>query len=534
MLLFGFYDHPAMDSTLPRYNPDSRLVALDAAREGIVLLKNESDVLPLNRSAISSIAVVGPNAYPAVPGGGGSSRMQPFRTVSFLEGIINSAGDKIKVYFSRGVSSDYTEIFQNSIFFTRSLKDTVIEGLHGEYFSNINLQGEPALVRNDRIVNFDWQDSSPDRNIPPDSFSIRWSGLIKPEQTASYQFVVKGNNGFRLFLDGKKIIDEWGNPSIKSQMISVQLEAKRSYDVKLEYYENKGEAEISFGWRREENPKETEAVRLAAKCDVTLVCVGFNADTESEGIDRPFNLPAEQESLIKEIARVNKKTIVIMTAGGNVSMEGWLDQVPGVLYVWYPGQEGGTALADILFGDINPSGKLPASFEKRWEDNSCFNSYYDADSDKHVKYSEGIFMGYRHYDRSSTQPLFPFGYGLSYTKFEYGSLHLDTDRLKRGKSMTISFNVKNIGLQAGAEVAQMYIHDVESSEPRPVKELKGFGKVHLQPGEVKNVIIEIDESALSFYSSKKNRWIAEPGQFEVLIGSSSKDIKLRGTFSYVD
>ena len=534
MFRFGFFDRDQTDTTLPLYNPDSRLIALDAAREGIVLLKNESDVLPLDRSSISSLAVVGPNAHPAVTGGGGSSLMQPFRTISYLDGIINSAGDKIKVFYSRGATTDYTEIFQNSIFYTELSIDSIVEGLRGEYFSNMFLQGEPTLVRNDRYVNFDWKQSSPASSIPSDSFSVRWSGKIKSLQNGVHQFIVKGNNGFRLFLGGEKIIDEWANPSVKILMVSIPLKAGMSYDIKLEYYENKGESEISLGWKAEENPKDLEAVRLAARCDVAVVCVGFNSDTESEGADRSFQLPSEQVDLIREVARVNKRTIVVVTAGGNIATAGWLDKVPGLLHAWYPGQEGGTAVADIIFGDVNPSGKLPATFEKRWEDNPCYNSYYDTDSDKHVKYSEGIFIGYRHFDKSSIEPLYPFGYGLSYTAFEYGSLRLNTERLKKGDRLTVSFDVKNTGSRDGAEVAQLYIRDIDASEPRPVKELKGFEKIFLKPGEVKTLKIEIDELALSFYSSKKKQWIAERGKFEILVGSSSKDIKLKRIFSYAE
>jgi beta-glucosidase len=532
MFRFGFNDRPQPDLTLPRYSPDSRLVALDAAREGIVLLKNESDVLPLDRSSISSIAIVGPNAYPAVFGGGGSSHMTPFRTVSYLDGIIHSAGEKIKVFYSRGVLTDYTEVFQNSIFYTEPVKDSIVEGLRGEYFSNISLQGNPTIVKNNGRVTFEWKQSSPDRSIFADSFSVRWSGKIKPRQSGMYQFIVKGDDGFRLFLDGKKIIDEWADQSAKTQIVSVRLEAEIPSDIVLEYYENTGDAEISLGWRAEQNLKDLEAVRIAARCDAAIVCVGFNAETESEGADRSFQLSREQEDLISEVACVNKRTIVVVTAGGNIAMTGWLDQVPGLLHTWYSGQEGGTALADILFGDVNPSGKLPASFEKRWEDNPCYNSYYDPDTDKHVKYTEGLFIGYRYYDKNSVEPLFPFGYGLSYTKFEYGSLHMDREKLKKGDRLAVSFDIKNIGSREGAEVAQLYIRDIDASEIRPVKELKGFEKILLKPGEVKTLKIEIDERALSFYSSKKKQWIAEPGKFEALVGSSSKEIKLKGTFSY--
>ena len=269
---------------------------------------------------------------------------------------------------------------------------------------------------------------------------------------------------------------------------------------------------------------------VVSSADAVVLCVGFNPDTEGEGADRTFALPPGQDDLIRQVASVNKRVIVVITAGGNVDMTGWIDQVPAVLQAWYPGQEGGSALADILFGDFSPSGKLPASFERRWEDNPVFHSYYPQ-ADKRVAYTEGIFLGYRYYDRSSTKPLFPFGFGLSYTRFQYSALRISPNQSASPDSVFVSFDVKNIGHRAGAEVAELYVGDSHSSVPRPVKELKGFAKVFLRPGEEKEVSLTLNRRSFSYYDVRNKRWTAEPGIFSILVGSSSAQINLSGTFT---
>jgi beta-glucosidase len=211
-------------------------------------------------------------------------------------------------------------------------------------------------------------------------------------------------------------------------------------------------------------------------------------------------------------------------------MTRWIDRVPALLDAWYPGQEGGTALAQILFGEYNPSGKLPATFERRWEDNATFHTYYPQKGDKHVEYSEGVFLGYRHFDQSGAKPLFPFGFGLSYTRFEYKDLKIEPLGKSSAALVKVSFSVQNAGTRPGAEVAQLYVGDSHASLPRPPKELKGFAKVNLRPGESKQVTLTLDRRAFSFFDVKKHDWRAEPGDFGILIGSSSADIRLKGNF----
>jgi beta-glucosidase len=241
-------------------------------------------------------------------------------------------------------------------------------------------------------------------------------------------------------------------------------------------------------------------------------------------------LPAGQDNFIEQIANVNKNVIVILTAGGNVDMTRWIDKVPGLLHAWYPGQEGGTALAQILFGQYSPSGKLPISFERRLEDGATFKSYYPQKGDKHVEYTEGVFVGYRHFDRSAIKPLFPFGYGLSYSRFDYSDLKITHGPPGSKDLATISFTIKNVGLREAAEIAELYVGDSHASVPRPPKELKGFAKVNLQPGESKQVTLPLNRRAFSFFDVTTHNWKAEPGDFAILVGSSSADIQLKGTF----
>jgi beta-glucosidase len=259
--------------------------------------------------------------------------------------------------------------------------------------------------------------------------------------------------------------------------------------------------------------------------------VGFDPQTEGEGFDRTFQLPGGQNELIRQISAVNKHVIVVLTAGGNVDMTRWFDDVPAILHAWYPGQEGGAALAQILFGDYSPSGKLPVSLERRWEDNAACHSYYPKKGENRVQYSEGIFLGYRHFDRSPTKPLFAFGYGLSYTTFVYSNLSVTPQTGNLDEPVSVSFDVTNTGHRSGAEVAELYVGDAHASVPRPVKELKAFAKVNLKPGETRQLKLTLPRRAFSFYDLQKNDWSAEPGDFPILVGSSSDNIQLRGMFT---
>jgi beta-glucosidase len=524
---FGFFDRQQTDTGIPFYSQEGRQVALEEARGGMVLLKNAGNLLPLDETQLKTIAVIGPDAYPAVISGGGSAETKPFNAVSYLEGISNRLGTRVRVLYDVDVPV-LDPVFENSEFVTAPGGEN---GLKGEYFDNEDLKGSPVLVRTDRHVHFDWGEGSFAPGQPVDHFAIRWTGYFIPKKSGDYQFFTSADDGVRLYIDDERAIDDWLPHSQTLDTCSKHLEGGKAYKIRLEYFDSVSTAIVGFGVTRADSYVGNKTKELAAKADAVIVCVGFDDKTEGEGFDRRFQLPGGQDELVRQISAVNKNTIVVITAGGNVDMTQWIDKVPAVLDAWYPGQEGGTALAQILFGDYSPSGKLPVSFESRWEDNPVFHSYYPAKGESRVQYSEGVFVGYRHYDRSETKPLFPFGFGLSYTTFAYSNLSVAPASGSLDQSVIVSFEVKNTGRREGAEVAELYVGDAHASIPRPVKELKGFAKANLKPGQSKRVSINLDRRAFSFYDVGKKDWNAEPGAFDILIGGSSDKIQLRGTFT---
>ena len=524
---FGFFDRAQTDTGIPLYSQEGRQVALEEARSGAVLLKNDAHLLPLDETKVKTIAVIGPNAYPAVISGGGSAETKPFNAVSYLEGISNRIGTTADVLYAVDVPV-LDEVFDNSDFVTEPGGS---RGLKGEYFNNQELNGTPAMVRVDPHIHFDWGEGSFASGEPVDHFSVRWTGFFLPKVTADYQFFTSADDGVRFYVGEDKVIDDWQPHSQTVDSGIKRLKAGQTYKIRLEYFEDVGSAIVGFGVTRADAFVGNKTKAVAANADAVVICVGFDPKTEGEGADRTFQLVGGQDELIRQISAVNKNTIVVITAGGNVDMTRWIDKVPVVLHLWYPGQEGGTALAQILFGDYSPSGKLPVSFEPRWEDNPVFHNYYPAKGEMRVPYSEGVFLGYRHFDRSTIKPLFPFGFGLSYTIFAYADLSVVPQAGNLNDPVTVSFEVKNTGHREGAEVAELYVGDSHSSVARPVKELKGFARVNLKPGESQRVTLKLDRRAFSFYDTTKKTWSAEPGEFSILVGGSSDKIELRSAFS---
>jgi beta-glucosidase len=524
---FGFFDTKQLDSSIPRdYAPNAK-VALDLARGGIVLLKNQNSILPLDKSAIKTIVVIGQNANNYVAGGG-SSYTTPFHSVSILNGIKTAAGTGVKVTYDEG-NGDDASAYANSIFYTNSTLSTT--GLTASYFSNKTLTGTAVKTQVDTHVNNAWGANAPAvTGIGVDNFSIRWTGVIKVSTTGDYDFYVRSDDGSRLWINNTQIVNQWTDQAATTKQATLHLIKDVIYPVKLEYYESAGDAEMKMGYSLF-GTTESSAVIAAKNAEVAIVCVGFNGNNEGEGADRTFEMPNHQDSLINQISRVNPNTIVILNAGGNVATQSWIGKVPALLHAWYTGQEGGTAIAEILFGITNPSGKLPASFEKKWEDNPVFNSYYDPNKDKRVAYTEGLMVGYRYYDTKNVEPLFPFGYGLSYTSFVYSNLQITPDATDKPNSVRVSFDLSNTGGVAGAEVAQLYVGQAASKVFRPTKELKGFSKVYLNPGETKNVTIPLDSASFSYFKEKKNTFGYDAGNYEIQIGSSSRDIRLQGSLT---
>jgi len=530
----GWLDREQTDLSWPLYSAESRRVALEGARAGMVLLQNQGDLLPLDRTKIKSVAIIGPDAFPALPAGGGSAQVRPFAPVSFLQGLttaLTEGGPAARISYSRGVPT-LAEIFDSTSFVT-SPNDGK-PGLTGEYFSDPSLNGHAALTRVDEHVNFAWDAPTVWPTGATPKSSARWTGFFIPPKDGDYRFVAftYGLDQYRLYLDGKLIFDR----SSQMQPISVKsvtLEEGRAYAVRFDYVHGDHHARVGLGVRRADQIIDPAAKTLAARADVAIVLAGFDPVTESEGYDRTFQLPLGQDDLINVVRTANKNTIVTLTSGGGVDMTKWIDRVPAVVETWYAGQEAGTALGELLVGEFNPSGKLPATFERRWEDSAVFHSYYPATpagdkADKKVVYSEGVFVGYRHFDQTGRKPLFPFGHGLSYTKFKLGALAVSPETLEGDGPITVAFDVTNVGHRDGAEVVQVYVGDKHAPVARPPKELKGFVKVSLKPGESKRAQVTLNRRAFSYYDAAAKQWTAAPGEFEILVGTSSQEIALRG------
>jgi beta-glucosidase len=530
---FGWLDREQRDTSIPRYNTAAREVALQGAREGIVLLRNENGALPLDRERVDSILVVGPHAHPAVTGGGGSSKVEPFTAVSILEGMVETASKDLQVFYATGLAT-LDEMVSRTEFSTTA--DNGTPGLHAEYFATGDLSGDPVLTRVEpRIAIGSGRDASP---YPEGTLSERWTGFYIAERDGTYDFFVtaSGDGGgfYRLFLDGALVLDNWSLNRAIVDYVTLELDSG-AHEIVFEHHGRQKwpGARLELGISRHGDRITADARELAARVDAVVVAAGFDASTESEGADRTFRLPPGQDELIRAMADANDRTIVVMTSGGAVEMTGWLDRVPALLQAWYPGQEGGTAVAGVLLGDVNPSGRLPATFERRREDNPAYDNYYPEPGTQRILYEEGVFVGYRGFEHEGIAPLFPFGHGLSYTTFEYGGLEIEP-RTTRDGNVSVSLDVTNTGDRAGAEVVQVYVADAHSAVPRPPKELKGFARVRLEPGETRRVTIELDRRSFAYYDTGRKRWAVAPGVFGVLVGRSSTAIELRGDVAFSD
>lgn len=514
LITFGLFDNPLEDKSIERDNAESKATALNLAREGIVMLKNDDNVLPLRKG---HTLIIGPNAD-MIPTGGGSGFVTPYSTVSVYEGMTQIKGNKKITLLSDSLL--YKDISKN-IFTDISLNK---QGFTGYYFKDKKLSGEPCHQGITTRINYAWKYGSPYPDIQDDHFSVQWKGVYKADQSGTIRFQISGDDGYRILVNGKTISGDWGNHALSSRNAFMQVEKDSLYQLQIDYFENVGEATIKFeAGMLDKNLLNYEL----KKADNVVMCLGFDSNTESEGFDRPFALPYGQEFLIDEVTKVHKNVITVINSGGGIDFRNWGNKVKAILMAWYPGQEGGKAIAEILTGKISPSGKLPISIEEKWEDNPTFNNYYDKRNVPHkrVQYAEGIFVGYRGYDRTGKQPLYPFGFGLSYSQFTYENLQL---RKKQKNQVEVSFELKNTGKMNAAEVAQIYVKDCKASVPRPLKELKGYEKVFLKKGETKRITILLNEDAFSFYDTDKKNFVIEKGDFEILVGPSSSELPLKG------
>lgn len=532
---FGFLKNHQTDLQIPLFNQQSNEVALKSAEEGLVLLKNEGHLLPLDPHKVHSIAVIGPDAYPAVPGGGGSSEVTAFAPKSFMIALSNTIaamGGGRKVYWSRGVK-DVEAIFSGSDLVS-SRFSTDPQGTHAglkqEVFANSSFSGSPYETSTVPHVDY-WRGRFGKRLQRPDS-AVRWSGYYTPRKSGAQRFVAVGLNHdtFRLYVNGKLVLQETEHGGMAPLSADVDLPAGKPAAVRFDYVPQTQMVHASLGVLPADEMLEPNVKQIAAQADFVVLSVGFGPRTESEGFDRTFHLPFGQVDLIKAVTAANPHTIVVVTSGGSVATSAWLSRTPALIEDWYGGQAAGTALAQVLFGRVNPSGKLPISWERRQQDNPCFKNYYEQPGTRNIVYREGIFLGYRYYDQSKTKPLFPFGFGLSYTSFRFSNLQVSPEQTSPEGPITVSLNVTNTGDVAGAEVAEVYVGDPSARVRRPVKELKGFERVVLNPGETKHVSISLDRRALAYWDVNSHGWKVDPGKFMIYAGDSSGNVPLKAAF----
>jgi len=526
----GMFEHPVLREEQAMDRPEHRRVAREAAGEAIVLLKNDRSILPLDPAKTRSIAVIGENARWASIMGGGSVRVTPHYVVTPLEGIRHRAGQSARVDYAIGCAThkDPPLFDKNWLVRTEGGK-----GLTLQYFSNRELAGDPVHTEPTDKLELIWFGNAMP-HVEPSDFSMRLTGTFRAPETGTYNLHLSSVGKSRIFIDDRLIVDLWEGASgaeNRAKDAGIDLAVGQSYRLRIEFACEPGPSyrTLRVGCMpRIPADSIQQAAALAARSDVALVFAGLTREWESESFDRiDMELPDDQVKLIEHVAAANPNTIVVLNVGSPLHMK-WLDRVAGVIQAWYLGQETGNAIADILFGDVNPSGKLPTTWPKRLQDNPAYINYPGENGT--VRYGEGLFVGYRYYDKKEIDPLFPFGYGLSYTTFAYRNLKLSAPKYSAGAPIRISVDVENTGVRSGKEIVQVYVRDLQSRLVRPEKELEAFAKVALEPGETKTLTFTLDEEALSYYDPVRKRWVAEAGEFQVLVGSSSRAIRQTVTF----
>jgi beta-glucosidase len=512
----GLFEHPYVDlDTAAAANGSAahRELAREAARASMVLLKNDAHVLPLSRTT-KTVAVIGLDAQEARLGGYSGPGV---RKVSMVDGIRQALGSAGTVLFAPGpgrTTADFVVVPADQLASTAG--GGTVRGLSGEYFDNPRLEGTPRLTRTDTRMTFQWTLNSPGRGIPFDWYSARWTGTLTVPAGGVTRIGVEGNDGFRLYLDDQLIVDDWQKRSFSTRTAAVSLAPGSAHQIKLEYFETTGNARLKLIWDagvvNDRRAAIDAAVAVARQSDVAIVVAGVE---EGEFRDRALlGLPGSQQALIQEVAATGKPTVVVLVGGSAITMSPWLDRAAAVLDAWYSGEDGGDAVADVLFGAYNPAARLPITFPV-------------AEGQLPLSYDHKPTGRGDDYVDLTGQPLFPFGFGLSYTTFEYSGLSIESSPMTASSTATIRCTVANSGSRAGDEVVQLYIRDILASVARPVMELKGFRRIHLEAGERKDLTFTLGPEDLRMLD-RDMKWIVEPGAFRIMIGSSSKDIRLRG------
>lgn len=524
MFRFGLFDHqPTGTRASVVTSPAHATFARTAAEQSAVLLKNQGGLLPLDASKLHSVAVIGDDAgqdaLTATPPPS-SALVNPPYIVTPLQGITSRAGPGVQVNYAQGIApaSGALPAVPASAF---------PGGLSGQFYSNMALTGSPVLTRIDPNVDFNWNGNSPGSGVGATQWSAKWTGTIDPPATGSYTFSLTSDDGSRLFINGQQVISMWQDQAATTQTATVNLTAGQPASVEVDYYQDGGASSLSLGWQPPGGDLIQQAAATAAKSDVAVV---FAADPESEGTDLPnLELPGQQNQLISAVAAANPNTIVVLNTASPVTMP-WLDQVKGVFEAWYPGQEDGNAIAALLFGDVNPSGHLPITFPTSDSATPIQSPQQYPGVNGEADYTEGVDVGYRWYDAHNVTPLFPFGYGLSYTSFAFSHLVTAPGQLSPNGHETVSAEVTNTGTRAGADVVQLYIGD-PSASGEPPRQLKGFQKVFLQPGQTTTVHFTLSDQDGAYWDDNAHGWVTPAGTYQVMVGDSSAILPLTGSFT---
>lgn len=510
--------------------PEHRALIRRAGAEAAVLLKNNG-VLPLRGEG--SIAVIGPNAKIAQIMGGGSAQLNAHYRVSPWQGLVDAVGEERLRYAPGCTNHRFEPVLRGSF--------------RVEYFANQTLDGEPVHVGSQDEAQAFWIGQVAEGKVDPLHFSARLTGSFTPATTGTHRVGIYSAGFAKVYVDGKLVADAWTNwtkgrtffeEGCDEVVGTVDLEAGRAHEVVIEFatkdFATLGLAAFAAGIGLPlGNEAIAEAVLAARNADTALVFVGRNGEWDTEGSDLPsIDLPGRQNELVAAIANANPNTIVVLQTGGPVEMP-WIGSVAALIQAWYPGQEAGNAIADVLTGVAEPSGRLPQTFPVRWADNPAHSQdreVYPGQEGK-VRYEEGIFVGYRHYDRLGLTPLFPFGFGLGYASFALADLTIDDAEFEAEGSVMVGVTVTNVSERDGAAVLQLYVSDDVASDPRPAKELKAFRKVQLKAGESRQVTMALDARAFAFFRAQSRHWLVEDGSFTLRVGLSSADLPLSGTVS---
>lgn len=533
----GMFDPPGMVpyaaiSSSMLEAPDHRALALKVAQKSIVLLKNEGQLLPLNKNRLRSVAVIGPYSMRDDVLYGNYSGVSS-KPVTFLQGIRNRIGEGVRIEFTKGVMPTDQGGALTTVP-TRYVKppDGKGNGLLGEYFGNPELEGSPVFSQVDTNMVQYWDKKAPGKGVPEDFFSVRWTGTLTPPESGTYILGIITDDRGRMYFDDTLVVDNW-KPCQKNVMktFRTRMEKGKTYPLRIEYADSTDYAGIRFQWKRDEYDTETtppdqmlaRAIEITNRSDVAIVFAGISANLEGEemsmsvpgfqGGDRvTLGLPEDQGGLLRALKATGKPIVLVLTSGSALTVNWEYENIPAILHAWYPGEEGGNAVADVIFGDYNPAGRLPITFYRSLDDVPPFEDYS----------MKG--RTYRYFDGT---PLFPFGYGLSYSAFEYSGMSLSQSVIGPGDSLQVTVDIRNTGRSDGEEVVQLYVRNLTSKAPQPRKSLRGFRRVAVKQDQSSRVQIPLRGSDLRYFDESADRFVVEPGKYEIQVGASSEDIRAK-------